>query len=179
MGEIGMARGEVLVGGGSVSVGYFVDEENPDPEIVKKNSEEFVEIEHKNGKKVRYFRTGDIGQITESGTLQIIDRKKDLWKGPQGEYVSLSKVEAALKLATCVEIPMVYGRTGGEFPIALLCIIPKEIARIAEEQKVTGELAELCANEKVIAAVAAECKAKCKSKEGGSLVEFEIPKKYA
>merc|ERR1711990_230811 len=124
---MGMARGEVLVGGATVSVGYFVDEENPDPEIVKKNNEEFVVIGG-----TRYFRTGDIGQITPSGTLQIIDRKKDLWKGPQGEYVSLSKVEAALKLCPYVEIPMVYGKTGAEFPIALCCVIEHEIRKFSE-----------------------------------------------
>merc|ERR1712232_1540486 len=65
--NIGMARGEMLVGGAPVSVGYYVDDENPDPEIMKKNEEDFVTI-----KGVRYFRTGDIGQITPSGCLMII-----------------------------------------------------------------------------------------------------------
>merc|ERR1719160_1195630 len=99
-----------------VCLGYLVDEESPDPEIQKKNEEDFVTIDG-----VRYFRTGDIGQITSRGTLQIIDRKKDLWKGPQGEYVSLSKVESALKLSPYIDIPMVYGKTGGTYPIALIC----------------------------------------------------------
>lgn len=170
--SIGMARGEVLVGGATVSVGYYVDEDNPDPEIVKKNNEEFVTI-----KGVRYFRTGDIGQITPSGTLQIIDRKKDLWKGPQGEYVSLSKVEAALKLCPYVEIPMVYGKTGAEFPIALCCVIEHEIRKFAATVD-AGEasIADLCKNQKVIAEVARSCREKCKEL---ALVEFEVPKKYA
>merc|ERR1712003_504902 len=111
-----MARGEVLVGGATVSIGYFVDPENPDPEIVKKNEEEFVTI-----KGVRYFRTGDIGQITPAGTLQIIDRKKDLWKGPQGEYVSLSKVENIVKLIPECENAMVYGKTGGAYCVLFIC----------------------------------------------------------
>ena len=29
---------------------------------------------------MRYFCTGDIGQITPAGNMQIIDRKKDLVK---------------------------------------------------------------------------------------------------
>lgn len=33
----------------------------------------------------------NIGQINPNGTLEIIDRKKDLWKGPSGEYVALTK----------------------------------------------------------------------------------------
>merc|ERR1712113_1371651 len=73
---------------------------------------------------------------------------------------------------------MVYGKTGGEFPIALLCIIPKEIAKIAEAKGVSGTMEEMCANKAVIDEVAKECRDKCKSKEGGRLVEFEIPKKY-
>merc|ERR1712187_128989 len=116
--EIGMPRGEVLVGGPTVCEGYFVSNVDPDPEIVKKNEEDFVYI---GNPPMRYFRTGDIGQITPEGTLQIIDRKKDLWKGPQGEYVSLSKVESALKLSLYIDIPMVYGKTGGEYPIASCC----------------------------------------------------------
>ena len=43
---------------------------------------------------MRYFCTGDIGQITPAGNMQIIDRKKDLVKLQMGEYVALSKVRA-------------------------------------------------------------------------------------
>jgi long-subunit acyl-CoA synthetase (AMP-forming) len=169
--NIGMARGEVLVGGAPVSIGYFVDPENPDPEIQKKNEEEFVTI-----KGVPYFRTGDIGQITPSGCLMIIDRKKDLWKGPQGEYVSLSKVEAALKLSPLVEVPMVYGKTGGEFPIALLCVIESEIRKIALANSLDNHsIEELCTHETILAEVGKSCREKCKEM---ALVEFEVPKKF-
>ena len=67
--------------------GYLVDPQNPDPDIVAKNKEDFVTIDG-----IRYFCTGDIGQITPAGNMQIIDRKKDLVKLQMGEYVALSKV---------------------------------------------------------------------------------------
>jgi len=168
--RIGMARGEVLVGGPTVSAGYFVDESNPDPEILQKNEEEFVVI-----KGIRYFRTGDVGQITPSGTLQIIDRKKDLWKGPQGEYVSLSKVESALMMSPFVEKPMVYGKTGGEFPIALLCAISSEIQKFAATKNIDGPIEQLCENEAIVAEVSRSCREKCKEL---AIAEFEIPKKF-
>ena len=51
----------------------------------------------------RWFRTGDIGQVEETGSIRIIDRKKDLVKLQYGEYVSLGKVESVLKTCPLVD----------------------------------------------------------------------------
>jgi long-subunit acyl-CoA synthetase (AMP-forming) len=169
--EIGMRRGEVLIGGPSVSLGYLIDPENLDLELQKKNEEDWVTIQD-----MRFFRTGDIGQIKADGSLQIIDRKKDLWKGPNGEYVALTKVEAALKLNEYVEMPMCYGKTGGDYPIALICPIKPRLAALAEDLKIKGSHEELCVNPVIVEHVTKECIKQCKESK---LVEFEIPKKYA
>ena len=86
-----MPRGEVLIGGPCVAVGYYIDPEAPDPELVAKNASDFSV----GPDGVRYFHTGDIGQFTDKGMLQIIDRKKDLVKLQMGEYVALSKARPA------------------------------------------------------------------------------------
>lgn len=52
-------RGEILLGGGNIVQGYFKMEE--------KTKEDFIEIEG-----VRYFCTGDIGQVEEDGCVAII-----------------------------------------------------------------------------------------------------------
>ena len=39
------ARREVLIGGPAVCDGYLVDPENPDPDIIAKNKEDFVTID--------------------------------------------------------------------------------------------------------------------------------------
>uniref|UniRef100_A0AAZ3P8P6 long-chain-fatty-acid--CoA ligase n=1 Tax=Oncorhynchus tshawytscha TaxID=74940 RepID=A0AAZ3P8P6_ONCTS len=77
-------RGEILIGGPNVTMGYYKNE--------AKNQDFFVD---ENGQ--RWFCTGDIGEVHPDGCLKIIDRKKDLVKLQAGEYVSLGKVEAMLK----------------------------------------------------------------------------------
>ena len=52
-------RGEVLIGGGNVAMGYF---KNP-----MKTREDFVLIDGR-----RYFCTGDIGMFHDDGSLKII-----------------------------------------------------------------------------------------------------------
>merc|ERR1719163_1142121 len=99
-----------------VCQGYLVDPAKPDADVVKKNKEEFST--DANG--IRWFHTGDIGQITPDGCVQIIDRKKDLVKLQQGEYVALSKVENVLKNSLLVEVPMCYGRSDKDYCIALV-----------------------------------------------------------
>lgn len=168
--NIGMRRGEVLIGGPAVTSGYYINPKNPDPELAKKNEEDWVTI-----KGIRFFRTGDIGQIKPDGSVQIIDRKKDLWKGPQGEYVALTKVEAALKLCDFVEMPMVYGKTGGEYPVALVCPLKPRLEALGKELGLNKPFADLCADPKVVEAVSKACTAQCKTQK---LLEFETPKKY-
>ncbi|XP_043235257.1 long-chain-fatty-acid--CoA ligase 4-like [Amphibalanus amphitrite] len=60
-------RGEIVVGGDNVTMGYFKQPE--------KTKEEFFESDGR-----RWFRTGDIGLIYPNGTIKIVDRKKDLVK---------------------------------------------------------------------------------------------------
>ena len=91
-----IGRGEILIGGASVARGYFKNEE--------KTAEDFY---NEGGK--RWFRTGDIAEMFEDGTVRIVDRKKDLVKLQLGEYVSLGKVEAQLKTHPLVENICVYG----------------------------------------------------------------------
>merc|ERR1719231_1988790 len=166
-----MRRGEVLIGGPTVCSGYLVDEVDPDPEVAKKNADDFMTIDG-----IRYFCTGDIGQYTPSGNLMIIDRKKDLVKLQMGEYVALSKVENVLKACKYTQLPMVYALPTMDYCIALIC---PNIPKLTELGVSLGldaatSLSELCTNAKVLEAVLAEATATCKT---GKLAKFEIPTK--
>jgi long-chain acyl-CoA synthetase len=169
---IGARRGEVLIGGPSICDGYYVCKANPDPEIIKKNSEDFIEIDG-----IRYFCTGDVGMVDARGCIKIVDRKKDLFKGASGEYVALSKVEAALKLSPFVEFPMVYGKTGAAGVIGLICPQKPSIESLMQELKITEAYGPaVLKNKDVVAAVSKALAAACKS---AGLLPFETPSAFA
>lgn len=72
-------QGEVLIKGLPVLKEYY------------KNDEETRKaFEYESG----WFSTGDIGEWTKSGALKIIDRKKNLVKTQNGEYIALEKIES-------------------------------------------------------------------------------------
>lgn len=129
-------RGEILLGGGNIVQGYYKMEE--------KTKEDFTEIDG-----VRYFCTGDIGQIEEDGCLSIIDRKKDLIKLQTGEYIALSQVETALKMCTLVEQICVYGSSHHDFVIAFVIPSQKQLKDLAASMNIEGEVAELCKNKNI------------------------------
>jgi len=117
--DIGMPRGEILVSGPTVCAGYYESHAIPDADVAQKNITDFVEIDG-----MRFFCTGDVGQILLNGNLAIIDRKKDLVKLQQGEYVALSKVENALKDSKYVNILPWLLRSLGVVPRAKLkCLL--------------------------------------------------------
>jgi long-chain acyl-CoA synthetase len=73
-------RGEIVIGGDLVALGYYKA-----PELT-------AESFYTDSDGMRWFYTGDIGQVSPDGSFKIIDRKKDLTKLSNGEYISLGKV---------------------------------------------------------------------------------------
>ncbi len=68
-----------------------------------------------------WFKTGDIGELTESGQLRITDRKKDLIKTANGKYVAPQKIEGLLKLNPLVSNALIHGDQE-KYVIALLSL---------------------------------------------------------
>ncbi len=166
---IRMPRGEVLIGGPVVANGYYQNKSSPDPELDAKNASDFsVDADG-----TRYFHTGDIGQMTADGTLQIIDRKKDLVKLQMGEYVALSKVENALKQSNLVENALCYAESSKSNVVALIVpAVPTLRAWAASAGRAADEeWSALCASPEAQKAVLASVQAACK----GKLVAFEVP----
>ncbi len=94
---------EIQVKGPNVMVGYYRNDEA--------NAEAFTPD--------GWFRTGDIGEITESG-LKLVARKDRIFKLSNGEKVIPSEMESLIQ-AKChyVSYALVEG-SGREYPVALL-----------------------------------------------------------
>ncbi|XP_047333747.1 long chain acyl-CoA synthetase 8-like [Impatiens glandulifera] len=158
-----MPRGEIVVGGPSITAGYFNNEAK---------TEEVYKVDE-NG--IRWFYTGDIGQFHGDGCLEIIDRKKDIVKLQHGEYVSLGKVEATLLLSNYVDNVMVYADPFQSYCVALVVPIHHSLEKWAKEAGIAyKDLEELCEKTETINEVQ---KSLIKVAKAGKLEKFEIPSK--
>ncbi|KAH9491084.1 hypothetical protein DERF_015820 [Dermatophagoides farinae] len=86
-------RGEILVKGPVVFQGYY------------KMPEQTAEILDNDG----WLHTGDIGYWSAEGTLRLIDRKKNIFKLSQGEYIAPEKIENILINSQYVQQIFIYG----------------------------------------------------------------------
>lgn len=71
-------QGEIWIRGPSVTKRYY------------ENERETAEVITPDG----WFKTGDIGEWKKNGHLKVIDRKKNLVKTLNGEYIALEKVSS-------------------------------------------------------------------------------------
>ncbi|MED6236199.1 Long-chain-fatty-acid--CoA ligase 4 [Ataeniobius toweri] len=154
-------RGEILIGGPNVTMGYFRHDGN---------DQDFVADE----KGQRWFCTGDIGEVYADGCLQIVDRKKDLVKLQAGEYVSLGKVESALKNCSLIDNICAYANSDQNHVISFVVPNQKRLTELAKQRGIEGKWEEICNHpemEKEVLKEITEVAAKIK------LQRFEVPLK--
>lgn len=97
-------QGELCIRGPSVTIGYYG------------NGEETRLAFDDDG----WFKTGDIGEFDEFGHLKIIDRKKNLVKTLNGEYIALEKLEAVYRMSSLVANICVYAAEDRQKPVAVV-----------------------------------------------------------
>lgn len=100
-------RGELMIRGSHVTCGYF-------------RNKEATEESFKDG----WLLTGDIAELLPSGAIRIIDRRKNLFKLVQGEYVSPEKLEAVLIGCPLLSQAFVTGKSTEVYPVAI--VVPDE-----------------------------------------------------
>ncbi|KHJ34223.1 putative long-chain-fatty-acid- ligase 1 protein [Erysiphe necator] len=115
-------QGEIWIRGTPVMEGYYLDEEETKKTITPDG----------------WFKTGDIGEWVENGHLKIIDRKKNLVKTLNGEYIALEKLESIYRAANVVANICVYADPNRTKPVAI--IVPGEPAlkKLASSNNVDG-----------------------------------------
>lgn len=149
-------QGEVWLRGPSIMEGYY------------ENEKETKEAMTEDG----WFKTGDIGEWDHNGHLKLIDRKKNLIKTLNGEYIALEKLESVYRSAHVVANICVYADDSKAKPVAI--IVPNEpvLKRLAQSNGVQGStLEELVHNKKLNGAVLKELQAAGRS---GGLAGIEI-----
>ncbi|MEW5319600.1 MAG: hypothetical protein WDW38_010744 [Sanguina aurantia] len=103
-----------------------------------------------------WFHTGDVAVLTKSGAIQIIDRKKNIFKLSQGEYIAVEKLEAVYKKNMLVEQAWVYGDSFKSCVVAV--VVPtEELATWAAANGIPGDMAQVCASPRAVAHVMAVC----------------------
>ncbi|XP_070692720.1 long-chain-fatty-acid--CoA ligase 4 [Pempheris klunzingeri] len=152
-------RGEILIGGPNVTMGYYRSESNDKDFFADEQGQ-------------RWFCTGDVGEIYPDGCLQIVDRKKDLVKLQAGEYVSLGKVESALKSCPVIDNICVYANSDQNYVISFVVPNQKCLTEVAKQRGIVGTWEEICTHpdmEREVLKAIKEVAAKIK------LQRFEIP----
>lgn len=158
-----MPRGEIVIGGPNVTLGYF------------KNEEKTKEVYKVDERGMRWFYTGDIGRFYPDGCLEIIDRKKDIVKLQHGEYVSLGKVESALIVSPYVDNIMLHADPFHNFCVALVVAASHALEEWALKRGISySDFSDLCQKEETVKEVHGSL---IKAAKQAKLDKFETPAK--
>uniref|UniRef100_A0A668AD48 Arachidonate--CoA ligase n=1 Tax=Myripristis murdjan TaxID=586833 RepID=A0A668AD48_9TELE len=130
-------EGEVCVKGKNVFKGYL------------KDPEKTAEALDEDG----WLHTGDIGKWLPSGVLKIIDRKKNIFKLAQGEYIAPEKIENVYVRSEPVAQVFVHGDSLQSCLVGIVVPDPEVLPSFAQKLGIRGSLEELCKNMEIKKAI--------------------------
>ncbi|NWY61791.1 ACSL5 ligase, partial [Chionis minor] len=130
-------EGEVCIKGPNVFKGYL------------KDPEKTAEALDKDG----WLHTGDIGKWLPNGTLKIIDRKKNIFKLAQGEYIAPEKIENIYIRSAPVAQVFVHGESLRSFLIGIVVPDPETLPEFVAKLGIKGSYEEVCKNPAVKKAI--------------------------
>ncbi|GER49858.1 long-chain-fatty-acid CoA ligase [Striga asiatica] len=95
-----------------------------------------------------WFHTGDVGEWQPDGVMKIIDRKKNIFKLSQGEYVAVESIESVYSQCPLVTSVWVYGDSFESFLVAVVVPEIKALEDWAANNQEKGDFQSLCGNSK-------------------------------
>ncbi|KAJ1478341.1 hypothetical protein T484DRAFT_1817978, partial [Baffinella frigidus] len=96
-------------------------------------------------------------------TLSIIDRKKNIFKLAQGEYIAVEPIENVVSKSKFVLQAWVYGNS---LENSLVCVVvpdPEPVLAFCKKHDIPGDLEQVCADPSVHAAVLHDIREHCAS----------------
>ncbi|XP_024370733.1 long chain acyl-CoA synthetase 4 isoform X3 [Physcomitrium patens] len=124
-------QGEICIRGKTLFSGYYKRPELTEEVLI-------------NG----WFHTGDIGEWQKDGALKIIDRKKNIFKLSQGEYVAVENLENVYNESSSVDAIWVYGNSFESFLVAVAVPNQQALENWANSNGEEGDYATLCKSPK-------------------------------
>lgn len=125
-------RGEICVRAKSKFAGYYKNQELTDESM-----------------KDGWFHTGDIGEMLPNGVIKIVDRKKNLIKLSQGEYVAIEYLEKVYCITPIVEDIWVYGDSFKSAVVAVVVPHKENAEKWAQQNGHRGSFSQLCSLKKL------------------------------
>lgn len=125
--------GELCIKGGNVFKGYYRDEEK---------TREALDNDG-------WLHTGDIAKWITTGQIQIIDRKKHMFKLAQGEYVAPERIENIYVQSKYVAQVFVYGNGYKSYTVAIIVPDAEVLEKYVREKNITGDLTTLCKKKEI------------------------------
>jgi long-chain acyl-CoA synthetase len=127
-------QGEIWIRGPAVTEGYWDNDQETKDAITED----------------KWFKTGDIGEFNANGHLRIIDRKKNLVKTLNGEYIALEKLESAYRTAPVVGNICVFAAQDKAKPIAIIVPVENTLQKLASSNGLkSGSIEEMVSDEKL------------------------------
>ncbi|PPD95206.1 hypothetical protein GOBAR_DD07763 [Gossypium barbadense] len=154
-------RGEICVRGPIVFQGYYKDEMQT------------REVLDEDG----WLHTGDIGLWHTGGRLKIIDRKKNIFKLAQGEYIAPEKIENVYAKCKFIAQCFIYGDSLNSSLVAIVSVDQDALKAWASSQGLKyKDLEQLCNDPRARAAVQAEMDAVGRDAQANTFERLRICK---
>ncbi|RDX94133.1 Long chain acyl-CoA synthetase 2, partial [Mucuna pruriens] len=123
------ARGEICLRGNTLFSGYHKHQDLTEEVLVD-----------------GWFHTGDIGEWQPNGAMKIIDRKKNIFKLSQGEYVAVENIENKYLQCPLITSIWVYGNSFESFLVAVVVPERKALEDWAVKYNSPDDFKSLCEN---------------------------------